>query len=730
MFQGYNKYVSPNGNDNDPGSKHRPYKTIQKAVAVSRQSNVSNRVIYLLEGTFYLTSPISLDHRDNGLSIKAYPKHKVVVSGAQRLDNLQWETFGKKKVKKALLSEAHKQVLSPLTRLYFEGVPGTRARFPNADSNTQGLHTNTGSKRRPKNTGYTKTNKWLQKRKARPKQVLKSGELRVGQTRYSRFIAATGGAGANMFSPSFSYWAHPAPVGGGGCTFQVPQGLQFKENSLKRLDSKTANNMFVHAFPKLHWANWIFSVKRMDVKKKTLYFNKGGFQEARGDCGTGGNEFFLENHLDLLDNENEYFVEFNKNGKASSVYYMRNESNPYNWGDSLVATTQLRLVEILGTASLPVKRVSIQGITFQHTQETHMEPHEVPSGGDCTVTRHAAIFAEGVEDLSIVNNHFQHLGGNGVFLSGYARRTSVSYNSFKWLGAGAILQVGHLLHDSPRPWDRRTDPNHPEGTLIQNNVASEIGLIVKQSSGLFSALTKSSLIKRNTFYNGARAGINFNDGFGGGHLVEGSVLFNLVRETSDHGPINVWDRQAYMQRHRGVDSNYPLPTKVESNFLYGGYGATKGIDLDDGTSFWEMTHNVVIHNIQKLKGRDNAAVENLFMFPPAKPFAYTVLVTVLVNTPSNMVFKKNTVVTKSAKIYWFEWAGTCGKNNFQTGDNTLMVESSSKFRATCYPKKRNKSLNFKAWVKMGHDAGTVIPGGFPTTEEQVSIMQGFIREHF
>ena len=42
------------------------------------------------------------------------------------------------------------------------------------------------------------------------------------------------------------------------------------------------------------------------------------------------------------------------------------------------------------------------------------------------------------------------------------------------------------------------------------------------------------------FFNGPRAGANFNDGFGGGNEVESNLIFNMCRESTDHGPINSW----------------------------------------------------------------------------------------------------------------------------------------------------------------------------------------------
>ena len=50
----------------------------------------------------------------------------------------------------------------------------------------------------------------------------------------------------------------------------------------------------------------------------------------------------------------------------------------------------------------------------------------------------------------------------------------------------------------------------------------------------------------NVFFNGPRAGVNFNDGFGGGNIMTRNLLFNYVRETGDHGPFNAWDSQPFV----------------------------------------------------------------------------------------------------------------------------------------------------------------------------------------
>ena len=66
----------------------------------------------------------------------------------------------------------------------------------------------------------------------------------------------------------------------------------------------------------------------------------------------------------------------------------------------------------------------------------------------------------------------------------------------------------------------------------------DVGIYGKQTSCYFQAITCGTSLIDNLCYNGPRAGINFNDGFGGGHHVQGNLIFNMVRETGDHGPFN------------------------------------------------------------------------------------------------------------------------------------------------------------------------------------------------
>jgi hypothetical protein len=104
----------------------------------------------------------------------------------------------------------------------------------------------------------------------------------------------------------------------------------------------------------------------------------------------------------------------------------------------------------------------------------------------------------------------------------------------------------------------------------------------------------------------SRPQINFNDGLGGGDEVHENLIFNSNRETSDHGPINSWDRQPYVSKFGaagdGVATAHMRPRNISQNFLVANYGGNNGaIDNDDESLRYENNHNFQIYGHQKFK---------------------------------------------------------------------------------------------------------------------------------
>lgn len=101
----------------------------------------------------------------------------------------------------------------------------------------------------------------------------------------------------------------------------------------------------------------------------------------------------------------------------------------------------------------------------------------------------------------------------------------------------------------------------------------------------------------NIFYNGPRAHININDGFGGGSLIRNNALWNSCRESGDHGAINTWDRTPFLTTIRtGAPSLIPAYNNVSGNMIISNYNSFDGIDNDDGSSYYDIASNVFYMN--------------------------------------------------------------------------------------------------------------------------------------
>jgi hypothetical protein len=132
--------------------------------------------------------------------------------------------------------------------------------------------------------------------------------------------------------------------------------------------------------------------------------------------------------------------------------------------------------------------------------------------------------------------------------SGYNRNATLSHSDFSFLGGTAIASWGFTnetssdpsrpgvpLSNAPAAGVDGTDGEHPRGIFVLGCVAREVGLYEKQSSFYFQAKAAETTLRGNVFFNGPRAGINLNDGFGGGDDISRNLVFSTCRESGDHG---------------------------------------------------------------------------------------------------------------------------------------------------------------------------------------------------
>lgn len=226
-------------------------------------------------------------------------------------------------------------------------------------------------------------------------------------------------------------------------------------------------------------------------------------------------------------------------------------------------------------------------------------------------------------------------------------------------------------------------------------------------------------MKDNLCYNGPRAGINWNDGFAGGSTVSGNLVFNMVRETGDHGPYNSWDRQPYLT-HSGVVDGYTPSDKMglnasilkkadfqTKNFMINGYNGVWTFDHDDGSQYFNDTGNfMVFGGCKNYMGNHKSCDHNVIVHPGIAERAAGGR---RCQTDDNKVFQNqyhdsNQCVTQDGNFYSMGISkcdpADIDPHVFQTWNNTFYSPNATFSEGPCG--------SLSAWQAAGQDRGSKV----------------------
>jgi hypothetical protein len=386
---------------------------------------------------------------------------------------------------------------------------------------------------------------------------------------------------------------------------------------------------FVHALQGALWGSLHYRIlgKRSDG---TLDL-EGGWQHNRPDKGAHETFRFVENIFEELDAPGEWFHD-----EARNTLYLFPPAG-MDLATAAVEGVGLRhVIEFAGTKEQPVKAMTLRGITFSGAARTFMETKESLLRSDWAIYRGGAVFLRGAEDCMIENCDFEHLGGNGIFVSGYNRGITVRGCLIRECGASGVAFVGEsravrspMFSWGPgNPWsggspqrelaeiDRTPGPltdDYPARCLVEDCLIVRTGRLEKQSACVQIAMARDITVRHCSAYEVPRAGINIGDGCWGGHVIEFCDVFDTQLETGDHGSFNSWGRDRYWSGSQSLLkqinaavplSEFALADAVKPNILRNNrwrcdYGFD--IDLDDGSSNYEIHDNLMLGRGLKLR---------------------------------------------------------------------------------------------------------------------------------
>jgi hypothetical protein len=518
-------------------------RTLAEAQREARKDKAATVVVHA--GAYYLPEMLVFTAADSGTTYVAAPGEKPVISGGMKLD-LQWQPY------KDGIMQAKTPSGLAIDQLFVNGQRQMMARYPNYDPN----------------------------------------------------VRPYGGYAADAFSKErAARWADP--VGG-----------------------------YIHAMHRAHWGGYHYRITGKNDKGEITY--EGGWQNNR-QMGMHKEHRFVENIFEELDAPGEWF----HNAKNGTLYYY--PSLPATGGTRSVASvgsghdgawpSTEAAVNFLNKATIEVvrlrhlvefngaKNVTLRGFVFQHAARTFMDVKEPLLRSDWTIYRGGAVLFNRAEDCTVADCEFDQLGGNAIFVNGYNRRIRIVGCDIHDTGASAVAFVGESksVRNPLFEYNQRQDyaaidktpgpktEDYPADCVVEDCLIRHVGVVEKQATGVELSMALGITLRHCSIYDASRAGINVSEGTFGGHVIEFCDVFDTVRETGDHGSFNSWGRDRFWGLKNAPADELPklaLLDVVKPNVIRNSrWRCDHGwdVDLDDGSSNYEIYNNLFLHGGLKLR---------------------------------------------------------------------------------------------------------------------------------
>ena len=477
-------FVSLNGSNSASGTLAKPFASPQHGVTACRQHTPTGApcTVTLRGGTYYLSdSPVQLTAADSGLTLRGYRGESAELSGGEPLPGLAWtraHTPGRNDTAPVWVAPFRSVGELTALRVRATGRRVQRARHPNADPETIGAR-RTGDI----NEGWLPAMgaEWTQAPPGpTPGQDFVSSAIDWPGLDWSHhlqmdggnFTIGYGGGRCDDMASKVGYWCGVHIPRGDQFVHGGPGGLLNPEAVLPHYPYADPKGLVVHMWagcgPTCNrigpWFTLQWQVGGVGANGSLDFAAGGGTQGSEGwkvDGPTGA--WFVENALELLDDENEFFHDT----ASQLLYWAPNVSGTTSAteppdADALIAVCGKVLLSVAGSQTHPAKNISVVGLVFRDAAPTFLDSHDQPSQGDWSLVRSllfivrlfcdcfatvlrliwayfdeqvhtAAVVANGTEGFTFDNNLVTRVDGQGLLLEGYHRDARILRNDFEWM---------------------------------------------------------------------------------------------------------------------------------------------------------------------------------------------------------------------------------------------------------------------------------------------------------
>ena len=366
-------YISPSGNDSNPGTIEQPYLTFDKARARARQIKAANSstpiTVLARDGTYYMATPLNLTAADSGsagapITYESYPGETAVITGAKGV---------------SFQSVTDYNLLSQLPE-------STKANVKIADLSALGLADFSPARR----------GAFLPNKPSGPTLSVNSQPMTLA--RY----------------PNVGSWANVATP-----TLEVANGFQYNDPEFANCSSD--NNAFVHGFWYFGWADSHLKVGAIDPTTKSITV-KDGFDSYGVRAKTKPDEqfgrFYCYNVAQELDAPGEYVII----GAKLLFWPMTDIASATS-----TVTVAEKLITGIGVNHVRFERLNFEGtrsnaVSFTNSSFLKFSLNKFTNAGN------DALLLNGVTDSVVGGNTFENLQERAVDVKGGNPTTLASSN--------------------------------------------------------------------------------------------------------------------------------------------------------------------------------------------------------------------------------------------------------------------------------------------------------------
>ncbi len=303
---------------------------------------------------------------------------------------------------------------------------------------------------------------------------------------------------------------------------------------------------------------------------------------------------YVENALELLDEEGEWYLDTHEN----YVYYKPRYFENMQTADVVIPAME-KLVDITGTVDEPLQNIRFENIDFEYATWNYPTTNRgFINGQNATYSNSTggmlmdgAVELKNVRNITFDNCDFSRLGSIALKMTGAVQNCNVIGNEFYEL-SGTAIALGDV---SSKEWNVRYPTEkkyYITDNLIANNYIHKVATDYYSAAAICAGFPKNTVIRNNELTDGPYSGMH--TGWGWGSEAPSGTENFVIEKNYIHDFMNwrLFDGGGIytLGNTGGTTENYNL---IHRNYFKDIKNLNGDIYPDEGSTFWKVSENVI-----------------------------------------------------------------------------------------------------------------------------------------